>query len=199
MTAERRKKIEGILDKKQPNLTVILEDIFDPHNISAVLRSCEAVGMYEVYVVNTGLERHRTYGKSSSSSAQKWMMVKEFESIKDCMEVVRASYDKVYSTHLSESIGSQSLYSLDLSESCALIFGNEKHGVSDEMQSYADGNFVISQYGIVQSLNISVACAVSLYEALRQKEAAGHYEKRCISDAQKGELLSYWNIDEKVD
>ena len=90
-----------------------------------------------------------------------------------CFAHVRKNYDKIYSTHLEEQ--PTSLYELDLTQSVALMFGNEKDGLSKLSLSYSDGNFIIPQMGMVQSLNISVACAVSIYEALRQREVAGMY------------------------
>ena len=87
------------------------------------------------------------------------------------------------------------MHQLDLTKSIALVFGNEHSGVSDEIRQLADGNFVIPQAGIIQSLNISVACAVTLYEAYRQKILAGHYEHKKLDDARYNELLKEWSLN----
>ncbi|HKB45129.1 MAG TPA: TrmH family RNA methyltransferase, partial [Chitinophagaceae bacterium] len=81
-------------------------------------------------------------------------------------------------------------------KSIALVFGNEHDGVSEEIRKLADGNFVIPQVGIIQSLNISVACAVSLYEAFRQKTLAGHYSKQRLADERIQDLLNRWGLEE---
>lgn len=87
-----------------------------------------------------------------------------------------------------------SLYSLDLTGRVALVFGNEHEGVSEELRARADGNFIIPQVGIIQSLNISVACAVSIYEAYRQKSAAGHYDQPKLQGAYLEELRTDWGF-----
>ena len=99
----------------------------------------------------------------SSSSAAKWLTIHQFENTTECFEELRKKYDKIYTTQLAQ--GSVSLYELDFTQNVALVFGNEHSGVSDELIRKADGNFIIPQVGIIKSLNISVACAVSVYEA----------------------------------
>jgi tRNA (guanosine-2'-O-)-methyltransferase len=91
------------------------------------------------------------------------------------------------------------LYDIDFTSRIALVFGNEHSGVSDEIRAMADGNFIIPQVGIIKSLNISVACAVTLYEAQRQKKLAGHYDKCRIPEGQLNELLQKWGFEEEVD
>src|SRR5690606_33859535 len=116
----------------------------------------------------------------SSSSASKWLTIHQFEDAEACFSSLRKRYSSILTTHLSsEAIG---LYELDLTKSIALVFGNEHSGVSGEIRRMADGNFIIPQVGIIRSLNISVACAVTLYEAYRQKQAAGHYDQRKLSE-----------------
>jgi tRNA (guanosine-2'-O-)-methyltransferase len=89
-----------------------------------------------------------------------------------------------------------SLHDINFTESVALVFGNEHAGVTEEFRNLADGNFIIPQMGIIQSLNISVACAVSIYEAMRQKMNAGHYEKASLPQAQMETLLTQWGFEE---
>jgi tRNA (guanosine-2'-O-)-methyltransferase len=89
-----------------------------------------------------------------------------------------------------------SLHAIDFTKSIALVFGNEHEGVSEEIRKLADGNFVIPQMGIIRSLNISVACAVTLYEAYRQKNAAGHYNQSKIDEVRMKSLLEEWGLNE---
>src|SRR4029079_13282473 len=154
MTNERRQKIESVLSKRQNDLTVVLENVFDPHNISAVMRSCDAVGIQEIYVLNTKIPRHKKWGPRSSSSAAKWLTVHQFENTNECFTELRSRYSTILTTHLSSD--AVSLYQLDLTKSVALVFGNEHSGVSDEIIQLADGNFMIPQVGMIRSLNISV-------------------------------------------
>lgn len=190
MTPERENKLKKVIATKQSNLTIIMENIDDPHNISACLRSCDAVGVKEVYILDSNEYTAERLGKKSSASATKWLDIHKFTDIDECFAAVRAKYDKIFSTHLSTE--SKSLHELDLTASVALVFGNEKDGVTQDALDRSDGNFIIPQYGLIQSLNISVACAVSLYEALRQRANAGMYENGVMSVAEQEAMFVDW-------
>ena len=194
MTPERRAKLEYVLAKRQPNLTVVMENVMDPHNVSAVMRSCDAVGIQDIYVINNNEPRPKKWGAKSSSSAAKWLTVHQFDNVQDCVTQLRKEYNKILTTHLSSE--AVSLYEIDFTCSIALVFGNEHEGISEEMRSLADGNFIIPQVGIIQSLNISVACAVCIYEAFRQKSNAGHYNQSPLAVQRKDVLMQQWGLIE---
>jgi tRNA (guanosine-2'-O-)-methyltransferase len=193
MTPEREERLKNVLHKRQPDLTVVLENVFDPHNISAVMRTCDAVGIQDIYVLNTKINKHKKWGDMSSSSAAKWLTVHEHDDASVCFAELRKKFPLILTTHLSAS--SISLYEINFTNSVALIFGNEHEGVSEEIRALADGNFVIPQVGMIRSLNISVACAVSLYEAFRQKQAVAHYNKIKLSEADEQALWRNWSIN----
>lgn len=195
MTPERHDKLLQVLSKRQPDLTVVLENVFDPHNISAVMRTCDAVGVQEVFILNNRIPRHKKWGARSSSSAAKWLTVYQFEDPEACFSALRNKYSKILTTHLSSD--AVSLHEIDMTEPIALVFGNEHSGVSDEIRTMADGNFIIPQVGIIRSLNISVACAVTLYEAYRQKNLAGHYDQPRFDHEMKQGLLKEWELEEE--
>src|SRR5687768_15530987 len=138
MTPERRQRIETVLKHRQNDLTIVLENVFDPHNISAVMRSCDAVGVQEIFVLNTKIPRHKKWGSRSSSSAAKWLTVHQFEDARECFTELRKKYPLILTTHLSSD--AVSLYRLDLTQPLALVFGNEHAGVSEEIVAMADGN-----------------------------------------------------------
>lgn len=173
LTARRLEKIRSVLEKRQPGLTIVAENINDPHNLSAVIRSCDAVGAMEVCTVYNGAQPFPKLGKASSASAKKWVPLKQYRTVKECYDELHSEGKKIYTTKMDEP--SVSLYELDLVQPVALVFGNEHAGVSKEAYSIADGNFLIPQVGMIQSLNISVACAVCLFEAFRQRLKAGLY------------------------
>jgi tRNA (guanosine-2'-O-)-methyltransferase len=192
MTPERTNKLLNVLNKRQASLTIVLENIEDPHNVSAVLRSCDAVGIQDVYVINNKEPRRKNWGYRSSSSAAKWLTTHQFGDTAECIATLKQKYKKIYTTHLaSDSVG---LYELDLTESVALVFGNEHFGVSEELLAVADGNFLIPQVGIIRSLNISVACAVTIYEAYRQRTAAGMYNTASLPEHRMAELKQEWGF-----
>ena len=193
MTPERKAKLESVLNKRQNDITIVLENVFDPHNISAVMRTCDAVGVQEIYVLNTKIPRHKKWGSKSSSSAAKWLTVYQFENAEECFSELRKKYSKILTTHLSGD--AVNLYKIDLTQPWALVFGNEHSGVSEEIRNLADGNFIIPQAGIIRSLNISVACAVTLYEAYRQKTIAGHYDNTKLGDDVLKVLMDKWGYE----
>jgi tRNA (guanosine-2'-O-)-methyltransferase len=192
ITEKRLARLREVVERRQLNFTVILENVHDPHNISAVMRSCEAVGMAEIYVLHTEpqlQERYLELGHKSSAGTRKWLDVRYFTDLEACFTAVRKRYDHIFATHLGEA--AVSLYELDLTQSVALLFGNEHEGVTEAALAYTDGNFIIPQMGMVQSLNISVACAVSVYEGLRQRQASGFYgSHNPATAAERAQLLT---------
>ncbi len=183
-------------------MTVVLENVHDPHNIGAVLRSCDAVGIQEVYVLYTDdhLKEARLHDlNTTSTGVKKWLHINFFRDVEKCFEQIKQKYDVVYATHMDRE--SQSAYDLDLTQKIAFVFGNEHVGVSQESLSYCDGNLLIPQMGMVQSLNISVACAVTIFEAMRQRiekgmyqedvEASGDYNRKVLDHFVKTHQASY--------
>ena len=195
MTPERKEKLTRVLQQRQTNLAVVMENVHDPHNISAVMRTCDAVGIQNIYILNTKIPKHKKWGSRSSSSAVKWLTVHQFDDATKCFTDLRKYYHKIFTTHLSSD--SISLYEIDFTQRVALVFGNEHDGVSEEIRSLADGNFIIPQCGIIQSLNISVACAVSIYEAYRQKSIAQHYTNPSLQTGQINLLMEQWGLEEE--
>ncbi len=197
MTPERSHKLLTVLQHRQNDLAIVMENVHDPHNISAVMRTCDAVGIQDIYILNTIIPPHAKFGARSSSSAAKWLSVHQFDDTKACIDVLRKNYEKILTTHLSSD--AVSLYSIDFTQPMALVFGNEHSGVSDELREMADGNFLIPQMGIIQSLNISVACAVTIYEAYRQKSIAGHYNRSVMPRQKMETLKKEWGLYEAED
>ncbi len=168
----RQKKIYTVLSRRQPDATIVMENIHDPHNVSAIFRSADAVGIPEVQLVYTNTEFPRI-GKKSSSSANKWVTKRRFVSIKECYDALKSEGYRIYATRLDAN--AKPLYEVDFTQKIAIVMGNEHAGVSDEAALLADGTIMIPMMGMIQSLNVSVAAAVTLYEMLRQRLAAGQY------------------------
>ncbi len=191
MTPEREQRLKKVLDKRQDDLTVVLENVFDPHNISAVMRTCDAVGVQDIHILNTKISKHKKWGARSSSSASKWLTIHQHTNASICFNELRNKFPLILTTHLSST--AVSLYEIDFTKPVALVFGNEHDGVSEEIRALADGNFIIPQVGMIRSLNISVACAVSLYEAFRQKQTAAHYIKIKLQEVDLQKLWKQWS------
>ncbi|MEN0048180.1 MAG: RNA methyltransferase [Bacteroidota bacterium] len=181
MNEKRKAKIWSVAKRRQPNLTVILENVHDQHNIGAVLRSCDSVGIPEIYILQSDPNLQKTklaLGKRTSAGSRKWVDVHYYTNTEKCFQKIRERYDYIYSTHLATD--SKSLYELNLTHSVALLFGNEKSGLTEAALAHSDGNFIIPQVGMASSLNISVACAISVYEAFRQRKLEGFYDENSV-------------------
>lgn len=177
ITEKRIQKLYKVAAQRQ-HFTVVLENVHDPHNIGAIMRTCDAVGIQELYILYTEdrlTEEKLDQVKSSATGVRKWLDIYFYKNPADCFTAIKKKYDKILATHLGQE--SVSLYDLDLTANIALLFGNEHEGISEEALSYADGNYIIPQHGMVGSLNISVACAISLFEASRQRIEAGLYNE----------------------
>ncbi len=192
-TDERLAKLSAALQRRQPDLTVVMENIHDPHNVSAMLRSCDAVGVLGVHLVYTN-ESFPDIGAKSSASARKWVERTTHRSIADCYERLRGSGHAIYATRLDPT--AHSLYDLDLTKPTAFVFGNEHRGVSDEAAALADGTVMIPMLGMIQSLNVSVACAVTLFESARQRLHAGGYAHPKLKEVEVERLLKIWAMKE---
>ena len=166
-----------------------MENIHDPHNVSAMLRTCDAAGVLEVQLVYTDTE-FPDIGKKSSASAKKWVERKRFKSIVECYSNLKKDGFMVYATRIGEE--SKTPYQLDFTRKAALVFGNEHRGVSDEAAKLADRLVQIPMFGMIESLNVSVACAVLLYEAVRQRMDAGKYSSSSLSDPVLSKLVKSW-------
>jgi len=188
-TDRRLNRIKEVLRYRQPDLTVVMENIHDPHNVSAILRSCDAVGVMGVQLVYTETE-FPDIGKKSSASAKKWIERRRFRSVKECFDKLHDEGFFIYATHLEQK--SHSIFEIDLTRRIAIVVGNEHNGVSSEAAKLADGIIQIPMYGMIQSLNVSVATAVLLFEATRQRIEAGHYGKSKLSDIELKRLLKEW-------
>ena len=188
-SAERADKIKKVVDKRQPTLTIVLENVHDPHNVSAVIRSCDAVGILDIHFVYHSGQSFPVLAEKSSASARKWVFAHRHNSIEDCFKLLRQQGKSIFTTAMS--VDSVSLYEMNLTQPIALVFGNEHNGVSETALQLADGNFLIPQVGMIQSLNISVACSVTIYEAFRQRMIAGMYNENQLKGT---ELQQYLNM-----
>lgn len=191
MISEKRKeKFRRVFSARQKDLTVVLENIHDPHNVSAILRTCDSVGIGLVHLLYS-VEQFPRIGKKSSSSANKWVEREKHTSAESCVDILHKAGFKVYASVLQEN--ARDLYSLDIPEKVAIVVGNEHRGVSKEMSVLADELIYIPMYGMIQSLNVSVATAIILYEILRQRRTKGCYENQ-IQDEEIELLVKKYTV-----
>ena len=177
MSDRRRDAIDAVLARRQPDLTVFAERLHKPRNFSAIVRSCDAVGINEVHAVpgEEGLAVHW----NTSQGAEKWMRVHAHESVEAGCRHLRERGFRLVAAHLSDE--ARDYREIDYTAPTALVVGTELFGVSDQALALCDVQASIPMKGMTQSLNVSVACAIVLYEAMRQREAAGLYGERHLA------------------
>jgi len=163
------------------------------------MRSCDSIGIQELYVLNSLPDNKKKFikvGKRTSAGTRKWLSVHYYTDVDSCFEYIKSKYDIVAGTVLGES--SIDLFEMDLTKSYAFVFGNEKIGISEMCRKHIDTNFIIPQMGMAQSLNISVACAITLYECYRQRLGAGCYNSNKTFTPEKEVLLEHYMQRSKV-
>lgn len=187
---QRVSTLSKVLEKRHDDITIVLENVHDPHNVAAVLRSCDATGLLNVHWIYYGKQKIPDLGKKTSGSAKKWIDISIFKSVEESFAELRAQGRTIITTHLDST--AVSVYDVDFTKPCAIVFGNEHEGVSATARELADYNMIIPQFGFVQSLNISVACAVTLFEAMRQRMKAGLYDTPRLSEEARIHKLEDW-------
>lgn len=169
MTPERAQKIRDVANRRFPGLVLIVEAVDDPHNLGAILRTCDAVGVGEVHLVysKTHGPRMRELRSKAAASAAKWLKIKRYATIAACVSSLHRRGFRIFVAALSDRGVPQ--WGCDLTKKIAIAVGNEHVGASANLLRLADGIITIPMRGMVQSLNVSVAAAVILEETLRQR------------------------------
>ena len=188
MTPARYARLRAILDRRQPDLTVLMDNVRKPHNISAVIRSCDAVGIAEIHAVsdNPSFKTRR----SSAGGTGRYVGVHLHASTTEAITHLRAHGFRVLAAHLAPD--ARDFRDVDYTLPTAILLGTEKDGVGTETEAQVDGSIVIPIMGAVESLNVSVAAAIILYEAQRQRAAAKLYDQPRLDDATCQKLMFEW-------
>ncbi len=187
MTPEREEKIKRILNHRQHDLTLVLANIHDPHNVSAIYRSADAFGVNKVHLYYTDTA-FPVLAKKTSASARKWVETHRHASKESLLESL-----KDYSLLATACTPiSKSMYEYDMTKPTAIIMGNEHSGVPEELLEHIDGEIYIPMFGMIQSFNVSVAAALLLGEASRQRQAAHMYDKSSMPKADYDKKLAEW-------
>lgn len=184
MSPERNQRIRDMLAKRQTDLTVCLENVHKPHNVSAIVRTCDAIGIHRVHT--TWEEKYKLRAGTAMGSEQ-WVRVTNHDTIGDAIGHLKSQNMQVLVTHLSDK--AVDFREIDYTKPTAVLFGQEKYGATDEAIAMADQDIVIPMVGMVQSLNVSVAAALVLYEAQRQRQIAGMYDVQHLDEDECQRML----------
>ncbi len=169
----RTSRIEEVLKRRWGGLALVVEEVKNPHNISAILRTADAAGVQHVYLIDPlgdGFE----VNEAISTGAEKWLTIERFYSPKLCFQALREKGFRIAATALEGN--PTSIYDYDFTRKVAIVLGNEKRGVRKHTLSMADDRIIIPMRGMVQSLNVSVSAGIILFEAIRQRIEAGIYD-----------------------
>jgi tRNA (guanosine-2'-O-)-methyltransferase len=195
VSVERLTKLRAVLARRQPDLAVVMENVHKPHNFSAVVRTCDAVGVLDTWAVTaTGT---LSANIANTSSAEKWVRIHTTRTVREAVAEVKARGLRVIAAHLSDEAIDFRAY--DYSQPTALLLGQELGGVTEEALALVDAQVVVPMAGMIASLNVSVAAAVILYEAQRQREAARLYETPRLPEAERDRLLFEWLYPDVAD
>jgi len=188
-TKKRIEKIRKVLSLRQPDLRVVLEEVTNTHNASAVVRTCDAAGILYVDIISPTKEPFPV-NEAISTRAEKWIQLHYHSSASECFVSLRKRGFKIAATHLGEE--SLPYTDLDYTQALAIVFGNESEGISGEALDLADYRIKIPMIGMVQSLNLSVSVGIILYEAMKQRREKGFYKERKLSPEEFDIFFKKW-------
>jgi len=188
LTAKRLARCRATLDRRQPDLSVILDQVHKPHNLSAIMRTCDAVGAFNVHAIqrSSRLSVHQ----HCAAGAGEWVNLSVASAVEEVVAAHQAQGVAVYAAHWSET--AVDFRAVDYTRPCAVLLGAERWGVSHEAAALVDEHITIPMVGLVESLNVSVAAAVILFEAQRQRAAAGMYDAPRLSSTEYERILFEW-------
>ena len=195
MTTERRlRKIKEVLSRRQRDLRVFVANVKNEHNFSAILRTCDAVGVMYVHYYYEG--KDLPINRGITIGAEKWVhLIREEDTLKALQRLKEEGF-QIVATHLSAK--SVDFRDVDYTKPTVVVLGNEYRGVSEDVLRVANVNILIPMYGMVQSLNVSVANAVILYEAQRQRLKAGMYERGNLTEEEYEYFLRLWTYERVI-
>jgi tRNA (guanosine-2'-O-)-methyltransferase len=188
-TNKRIKKVKRILSLRQPDLRVVLEEVTNTHNASAVVRTCDAAGVMYLDIISAADEPFPV-NEAISTRAEKWLHFSYYPTARECFSRLRQKGFKIAATYLGEE--ALPYTSVDYTQPLALVFGNESEGISEEARNLADYKIRIPMFGMVQSLNLSVSVGIILYEALKQRLEAGYYKDERIPPKEFKKFMKAW-------
>ena len=192
MTPERFEKLKAVLNRRQPDLTVLADDVHKSHNIAAVLRTCDAVGIYRVHAVSPRGEMRRHHMVSGGS--KRWVDMVIHAEVGQAVKALRKEGWQLIAAHPGED--SQDYRDVDYTNKLAVLLGAELGGLTPYLVEVADKTVAIPMEGMVASLNVSVAAALILYEAQRQRRAAGLYQSSRLEEDEYKTTLFEWAYPE---
>jgi tRNA (guanosine-2'-O-)-methyltransferase len=189
ITDRRKERIRRVLEKRQKDLTLVVDNVWDPHNVSAILRSCDAFGVGQVHLYYTTAS-FPELGKKSSASALKWVARQRHTDAGEMATHLRGQGMNILATGFTER--AKPLSEWDLTKPTAIILSNEHSGIKPELENIADGEVYIPMMGMIPSFNVSVAAALILYESFRQRMLRGMFDEPTLAPHELESTFEEW-------
>ncbi len=192
MTPKRFARYKATLNKRQPDLTLITDQVHKGRNLSALIRTCDSVGIQDIHITQPK-EGYRPY-KGTAMGSHQWLDIHQYKTVSEPILLTKNQGYQIIAAHFSDK--ARYYYEVDYTKATALVLGGEKYGLSTEAMSLVDQCIVIPMQGMVASLNVSSACSIILAEAQRQRMSAGLYANCRLNKARFNELLFRWSYPE---
>ncbi len=187
VVAQRLARMKEVLSSRQPDLRLFLERVVNYHNVSAILRTADAVGVFHVHYFHPD---HLPINEAISCGAHKWLFLHQEQEVTASLARLKAQGYQLVATGLFPE--AKFFREVDYTRPTVIIVGHELEGISEDIRKCADVLVKIPMYGMVQSLNVSVATAVILYEAERQRRAKGLYDRCRLGEDEMKAVLEKW-------
>jgi tRNA (guanosine-2'-O-)-methyltransferase len=194
MTPERKQKLISTLERRQPDLHLITDQVHKPRNLAALIRNCDAVGILYAHTVTPKIGYDFS---GTAKGSDRWVKTIHHDRCEDAIQQVRSQGMRVYAAHFSDR--AIDYRNVDYTLPCAILMGSEKDGVSQAGADLADEHILIPMMGMVSSLNVSTAAGIIMVEAQNQRLKAGLYEESRLSALEYQDTLFEWSVPEMVD
>lgn len=185
----RLERFREVLERRQRDLILFVDNVKNEHNFSAILRTCDAVGILKVYYYYEG-KKDVSINEGITIGAHRWLLIERVGSAPQKIRELKEEGFQIVATWLGE--GSVDFREVDYTKPTVLVVGNELKGVSEEVVRLADVRVEIPMMGMVRSLNVSVATAIILYEAQRQRWDRGMYKRASLSEEEMEKIIEKW-------
>jgi len=188
MSSRRFQRLTTVLNQRQPDLTVVMDNVHKPHNLAAVIRTCDAVGILEAHAVSSSSSIRLS--QKAAGGCKRWVNIKTHKTIQDAYDCLRLQGFRIFAAHFDQQ--ARDFRQFDYTLPTAIVVGAELDGISTAAVDHCDGTIIIPMVGLVQSLNVSVATALILFEAQRQRQKAGMYASPRLDRRTHERLLFEW-------
>lgn len=191
----RLERFREVLRKRQKDLILFVDDVKNEHNFSALIRTCDAVGIMKIYYYYEG-KKDVPINESITLGSERWVFLERVEDRVSSIKRLKDQGFQILVTWLGEE--SVDFRKVDYRKPTVLVVGNELRGVSEEVLPLADSRIKIPMFGMAGSLNVSVATGIILYEAQRQRAEAGMYERPSLTEEEMEEIIERWAFEDVI-